>query len=131
MIVDIPQNISLRYCSTRRPVMPMQFWGPYILLLFPEVHVDEETGMKRYPFELQAVPRLHWEDPTADHLMTHEVSNQLLLAFVGLQMDSLGIQTQPCVHYPRALFREKRSICSPLVGSQPPPLLESQPPPFP
>ena len=109
----------------------MQFWSPYILLLFPEVHVDEETGMKRYPFELQAVPRLHWEDPTADHLMTHEVSNQLLLAFVGLQMDSLGIQTQPCVHYPRALFREKRSICSPLVGSQPPPLLESQPPPFP
>ena len=100
--------------------MLMQFWEPYLLLLFPEVRVDEETGMKRYPFELQTVPRLHWEDPTADHLMTHEVSNQSLL---GVQMNSLGIQTQPCVHHLRALFREKRTICPPLLESQPPPFL--------
>jgi len=41
--------------------------------LSPEVYLDEETGMKKYPFDLEQVPRLHWEDPTADHLMTHEV----------------------------------------------------------
>ena len=40
------------------------------------VRVDEETGMKRYPFFLDPVPRLHWEDPTADHLMTHEVGQE-------------------------------------------------------
>ena len=40
------------------------------------VHVNEETGMKHYPFELESVPRLHWEDPTADHLMTHEVGQE-------------------------------------------------------
>ena len=58
--------------------------------VYSEVQVDEETGMKRYPFELRTVPRLHWEDPTADHLMTHEVSNQSLLVFVGLQINSLS-----------------------------------------
>ena len=31
------------------------------------------TGLKDFPFQLKPVPRLHWEDPTADHLMTHEV----------------------------------------------------------
>lgn len=68
--------------------MPLFF--SHIVLFISEVHVDEETGMKRYPFELRTVPRLHWEDPTADHLMTHEVSNQSLLVFVGLQINSLG-----------------------------------------
>ena len=29
--------------------------------------------LKDLPFQLKPVPRLHWEDPTADHLMTHEV----------------------------------------------------------
>ena len=93
MVVDIPQNILLseiQCCTTKRHVMLMPLFFSHILLFISEVHVDEETGMKRYPFELRTVPRLHWEDPTADHLMTHEVSNQSLLVFVGLQINSLG-----------------------------------------
>ena len=35
--------------------------------------MDEETGLKQFPFIIKSVPRLHWEDPSADHLMTHEV----------------------------------------------------------
>ncbi|XP_064387370.1 hypoxia-inducible factor 1-alpha inhibitor-like [Halichondria panicea] len=38
-----------------------------------EVVFDEATGLKHYPFPLEQVPRLHWDDPTADHLMTHEM----------------------------------------------------------
>ncbi len=38
--------------------------------------LDELTGLNHYPFKLVPVPRLHWEDPTADHLMTHEVSRK-------------------------------------------------------
>ena len=37
------------------------------------ITVDEKTGLKNYPFQLKPVPRLPWEDPHADHLMTQEV----------------------------------------------------------
>ena len=40
-----------------------------------EVFIDEATGLKHYPFELKPIPRVHWEDPMADHLMTHEVND--------------------------------------------------------
>ena len=43
-----------------------------------EVLLDEKTGLKQYPFPLEPIPRLHWDDPTADHLMTHEVSSAWL-----------------------------------------------------
>lgn len=43
-----------------------------------EVILDERTGLKHYPFELKPIPRVHWEDPTADHLMTHEVRTSKL-----------------------------------------------------
>ncbi len=46
-------------------------WKPDYLAV---VCVDELTGLKHYPFKLSPVPRLNWEDPAADHLMTHEVS---------------------------------------------------------
>ena len=38
-----------------------------------EFPIDESTGLKVYPFKFQSIPRLHWEDPEADHLMTHDV----------------------------------------------------------
>ena len=107
MVVDIPQNIlviEIQCCTTKQPVMLMPL---FFSLFISEVHVDEETGMKRYPFELQTVPRLHWEDPTADHLMTHEVTNQSLLVFEGLKSTHLVLLTQLYVHYLRALFKDK------------------------
>ena len=36
------------------------------------ITVDERTGLKNYPLKLQSIPRLPWEDPQADHLMTQE-----------------------------------------------------------
>eukprot|EP00731_Ephydatia_muelleri_P017582 Em0010g680a len=36
------------------------------------ITVDEKTGIKNYPLKLQPIPRLPWEDPHADHLMTQE-----------------------------------------------------------
>ena len=47
-------------------------------LIHAEVLFDEQTGMKHYPFTLEKVPRLHWEDPAADHLMTHEVCDEYI-----------------------------------------------------
>lgn len=44
--------------------------------------VDEHTGLKRYPVPLEPVRRLHWEDPAADHLMTHEVCGYADSAFL-------------------------------------------------
>ena len=41
-----------------------------------EVVVDEQTGLRRYPFPLEPIPRLHWEDAEADHRMTHEVKGE-------------------------------------------------------
>jgi hypoxia-inducible factor 1-alpha inhibitor (HIF hydroxylase) len=34
--------------------------------------VDTDTGLRRFPFEVKSIQRLHWEDTAADHLVTHE-----------------------------------------------------------
>lgn len=51
----------------------MSFYNPTSLCSCTAFTVNDETGLKQFPFQLKPVPRLHWEDPTADHLMTHEV----------------------------------------------------------
>ena len=38
------------------------------------VKIDPVTGLKEYFFPCKQVPRLHWTEATADHLMTQEVS---------------------------------------------------------
>ena len=49
------------------------FYNHTSLCSYTAFTVNDETGLKQFPFQLKPVPRLHWEDPTADHLMTHEV----------------------------------------------------------
>ena len=47
--------------------------GAIFLRTADAITVDERTGLKNYPLKLQSIPRLPWEDPQADHLMTQEV----------------------------------------------------------
>ena len=42
----------------------------YVLKDLP---VEKDTGLKCFPFKTKPVQRLHWEDRSADHLVTHEV----------------------------------------------------------
>ena len=56
------------------------------------ITVDEKTGIKNYPLKLQPIPRLPWEDPHADHLMTQEVIEGRWLGGIELLFLSIFVK---------------------------------------